>query len=82
MRGGQLRQSAEALLCGSVIRQVGKEVERLARIFVGDHGVRKIRLTGGEPLVRRELTLAFGLRSLLQLRRTGSTGFRGLTSAC
>jgi hypothetical protein len=23
MRGGQLRQSAEALLCGSVIRQVG-----------------------------------------------------------
>src|ERR671919_971798 len=32
-----------------------EEIERLARIFVGDHGVRKIRLTGGEPLVRREL---------------------------
>jgi GTP 3',8-cyclase len=32
-----------------------EEIERLARIFVGDHGVTKIRLTGGEPLVRREV---------------------------
>ena len=31
-----------------------EEIARLARIFV-DHGVRKIRLTGGEPLVRRDL---------------------------
>jgi cyclic pyranopterin phosphate synthase len=31
-----------------------EELERLARIFVA-HGVRKIRLTGGEPLVRRNL---------------------------
>ncbi|MDA2929941.1 GTP 3',8-cyclase MoaA [Acidobacteria bacterium AH-259-O06] len=31
-----------------------EEIERLARIFVG-HGVKKIRLTGGEPLLRREL---------------------------
>ncbi len=31
-----------------------EEIARLARIFVG-LGVRKIRLTGGEPLVRREL---------------------------
>ena len=31
-----------------------EELERLARIFVG-HGVRKIRLTGGEPLVRRQI---------------------------
>jgi cyclic pyranopterin phosphate synthase len=31
-----------------------EELERLARIFVG-LGVQKIRLTGGEPLVRREL---------------------------
>ena len=31
-----------------------EEIARLARIFVG-HGVRKIRLTGGEPLVRRDL---------------------------
>ena len=32
-----------------------EEIERLARIFVGDHGVEKIRLTGGEPLVRRDV---------------------------
>ncbi len=31
-----------------------EEIARLACIFVG-HGVRKIRLTGGEPLVRRDL---------------------------
>ena len=31
-----------------------EEITRLAQIFVG-HGVRKIRLTGGEPLVRRDL---------------------------
>ena len=31
-----------------------EEITRLARIFAG-HGVRKIRLTGGEPLVRRDL---------------------------
>jgi hypothetical protein len=32
-----------------------EEIERLARIVIGDHGVSKIRLTGGEPLVRREV---------------------------
>lgn len=31
-----------------------EEIERLARLFVGG-GVRKIRLTGGEPLVRRDV---------------------------
>jgi cyclic pyranopterin phosphate synthase len=31
-----------------------EEIERLARIFVA-HGVRKVRLTGGEPLVRRNV---------------------------
>jgi hypothetical protein len=31
MRGGQLSQSAEALLCGSVIRQVGEEALRESR---------------------------------------------------
>jgi cyclic pyranopterin phosphate synthase len=31
-----------------------EEIERLARIFV-THGVEKIRITGGEPLVRRHL---------------------------
>jgi cyclic pyranopterin phosphate synthase len=31
-----------------------EEIERLARLFVR-YGVRKLRLTGGEPLVRREI---------------------------
>ena len=31
-----------------------EEIERVARIFVG-LGVRKLRLTGGEPLVRHDL---------------------------
>jgi len=31
-----------------------EEIERVARAFV-DHGVRKLRLTGGEPLLRRDL---------------------------
>src|SRR5215218_5012454 len=31
-----------------------EEIERLCRIFVA-HGIEKIRLTGGEPLVRRNL---------------------------
>jgi cyclic pyranopterin phosphate synthase len=33
-----------------------EEISRLARIFVA-HGVEKIRITGGEPLVRRDLPL-------------------------
>ena len=33
-----------------------EEIERLVRIFVG-HGVQKIRLTGGEPLLRRDLEI-------------------------
>jgi GTP 3',8-cyclase len=32
-----------------------EEIERLARIFVQDHGIEKIRLTGGEPLLRRHI---------------------------
>jgi cyclic pyranopterin phosphate synthase len=31
-----------------------EEIQRLARVFVA-HGVEKIRITGGEPLVRRDL---------------------------
>jgi cyclic pyranopterin phosphate synthase len=31
-----------------------EEIERLARLFAA-HGVRKLRLTGGEPLVRRDV---------------------------
>jgi len=39
-----------------------EEITRLARIFVG-HGVRKIRLTGGEPLVRKDLHLLVAMLS-------------------
>src|SRR5205807_5072432 len=31
-----------------------EEIERLARVFLG-FGIEKIRLTGGEPLVRKDL---------------------------
>ena len=31
-----------------------EELERLARVFVA-HGVEKLRITGGEPLLRRDL---------------------------
>ena len=41
-----------------------EEIERLARIFVS-HGVRKIRLTGGEPLVRRDLHLLISMLSTI-----------------
>jgi GTP 3',8-cyclase len=36
-----------------------EEITRLARIFVGQ-GVRKIRLTGGEPLFRKDLPILVG----------------------
>jgi len=39
-----------------------EEITRLARIFVG-HGVKKIRLTGGEPLVRKDLHLLIAMLS-------------------
>jgi cyclic pyranopterin phosphate synthase len=41
-----------------------EEIYRLARIF-SDHGVRKIRLTGGEPLVRPDLERLIGMLSRL-----------------
>jgi len=45
-----------------------EEITRLARIFVA-HGVEKIRLTGGEPLVRRDLhTLIAQLRDVPGLK--------------
>ncbi|WP_395702912.1 GTP 3',8-cyclase MoaA [Aquabacterium sp.] len=43
-----------------------EEITRLARIFVG-HGVRKLRLTGGEPLLRKHLE---GLIEMLAQLRT------------
>ncbi len=36
-----------------------EEIERIARVFVG-HGVEKIRITGGEPLLRRDLERLVG----------------------
>jgi cyclic pyranopterin phosphate synthase len=36
-----------------------EDIERLARAFVA-HGVEKIRITGGEPLLRRDLELLIG----------------------
>ncbi len=41
-----------------------EEIERLARVFVG-LGVDKIRLTGGEPLLRRDLALLTGMLAAL-----------------
>ena len=43
-----------------------EEIERIARVFVG-LGVEKLRLTGGEPLVRRDLPVL--VRMLAALRR-------------
>lgn len=37
-----------------------EEIERIARLFVAQ-GVRKIRLTGGEPLLRRDIERLIGL---------------------
>jgi cyclic pyranopterin phosphate synthase len=36
-----------------------EEIERVARVFV-DLGVRKLRITGGEPLLRRDLEVLIG----------------------
>ena len=42
-----------------------EEITRVARLFVA-HGVRKIRLTGGEPLLRKNLEILIGM--LAELR--------------
>ncbi|WP_027459446.1 radical SAM protein, partial [Deinococcus murrayi] len=42
-----------------------EELERLARVFVG-LGVRKVRLTGGEPLLRRDLPELVGRLAALE----------------
>ncbi len=36
-----------------------EEIERIARVFVS-HGVEKIRITGGEPLLRRDVEVLIG----------------------
>jgi cyclic pyranopterin phosphate synthase len=42
-----------------------EEIERIARIFV-ELGVEKLRLTGGEPLVRRDLPVLVGMLAALR----------------
>jgi len=42
-----------------------EEITRLARIFLA-HGVRKLRLTGGEPLLRKDVELLVGMLAALQ----------------
>jgi cyclic pyranopterin phosphate synthase len=41
-----------------------EEIERVARVFVA-LGIEKIRITGGEPLIRRDLDVLVGLLSAL-----------------
>ena len=42
-----------------------EEIERTARLFVA-HGVQKIRLTGGEPLLRKNLEVLVGMLARLR----------------
>src|SRR5687767_2690597 len=49
-----------------------EEIARLARVFVG-LGVEKIRLTGGEPLVRRDLPRLVGMLAELPVELTLTT---------
>lgn len=48
-----------------------EEIFYLARLFV-DEGVRKIRLTGGEPTVRKDIVDIIGMRCLIRLTCGGS----------
>src|SRR5947209_14192327 len=43
-----------------------EEIQRLARIFVEHYGVRTIRITGGEPLVRANIEELVGMVASLQ----------------
>src|SRR5437764_11898373 len=49
-----------------------EEIERLARVFVG-HGVEKIRITGGEPLVRRDVERLIELLAAIDVELTLTT---------
>jgi GTP 3',8-cyclase len=42
-----------------------EEIERLARVFAA-HGVEKVRLTGGEPLIRRDLELLVAMLARIE----------------
>jgi cyclic pyranopterin phosphate synthase len=54
-----------------------EEIARLAHILAG-HGVRKIRLTGGEPLVRRDLEVLVGMLAQLLARKAAALKAAGL----
>lgn len=43
-----------------------EEIERVSRLLVGRGGVREIRLTGGEPLVRRQLDRLVGMLAAIE----------------
>lgn len=43
-----------------------EEIYRLARLFV-EQGVRKIRLTGGEPTVRKDIVDIIGKSTLIHI---------------
>ncbi|KAG8929527.1 hypothetical protein FRC02_005468 [Tulasnella sp. 418] len=66
--GVALSPSANLLSCGEIIR--------LARVFV-KNGVRKIRLTGGEPMIRKDILDILG--RLNELRSLGLQSI-GMTS--
>jgi len=44
-----------------------EEITRLARVFIG-HGVEKVRLTGGEPLLRKDIEQLIDMLARLQTR--------------
>src|SRR5205814_813595 len=43
-----------------------EEIARLARIFVHELGVEKVRITGGEPLIRRDLERLIGMLAAIR----------------
>ena len=57
-----------------------EELARLARLAVERLGVERIRLTGGEPLMRRDLEEIVAAVAQLRTRRTGGKPDIGLTT--
>ncbi|MDO4899490.1 GTP 3',8-cyclase MoaA [Actinomyces sp.] len=66
-------------LPGPQLLTVG-EISRLARVAVEQLGVERIRLTGGEPLLRRDLEDIVTAIATLRARRTGLKPDIGLTT--
>ncbi len=57
-----------------------EEIERLARAFV-ELGVEKLRITGGEPLVRRDLPVLIGMLSAIRTPDGGPVDLTLTTNA-